>query len=161
MTVNKSYISSERMIFMAQKKKLKKNMNNSNVWIAALIGGGIALAVSIILILITPFFLVKAENPNAFAETVAYISLFIGGLTGGFISANSCRQMPFRSAAISASVTALPILLISFFIPGGFNVIGAIIIMAIIYGSTFLGAFLLTRGISNKKRSMKKALKRR
>ena len=156
-----SYISSERMVFMARKKKAQNIKKDTDIYIASLIGGGIGLAASLLMILISPLILIKTATPNAFAQIAACLSLFLGGCTGGFMSAVRCRNMPMGSGLLSSLVTVVPTLLVSFFIPGGADILGAVIIIAISAGGAALGAFIFLKSSGNKKKKMKRALKRR
>lgn len=143
------------------KKRVPHGKSEPNIWLGALIGGGIGLAAVLGLALIMPLALMGLDDPNGFALPAAAFCVFMGGLVGGFISANTSKGAEIISGLLSAAVIILPMLLISFIYGKGFAPIGFLIILASLLISSFLGAFAVLKLNSGRKRSMKRAMRRR
>lgn len=141
----------------------KRNIGNRepSLVVSALIGGGIGLAVIIITALISPLLLLNMGDPNSMITPVAAVCVFIGGATGSVIAARLCGESFAVSGLISASVMLLPILLVSFLIPGERNVVLSAAMSAVLLASSLLSSFAASRISSNRKKNMKKLMKRR
>ena len=146
---------------MENNKKRNPSANQQNPFICALIGGGISLAVIILAVLLCPFVALKLSNPNAIAMPISYVCAFIGALIGGFVSAKKCGDSMIQVGLMSSGVTVLPMVLVSFLIPGSGNIISALIIIAVIVCASMLGAYSVMKINGSRKRNMKKVMKRR
>ena len=145
---------------MAQKRKIP-NQSGENVYIVSLIGGVLGIAISVLLILLSPLILIKTNNPNSLSAITAWICLFIGGFVSAFLAATRLGNEAVKSGLLVGASMILIILPISFFVRGDFNVIGALITLLVIMLSAFLGGFAVYRLNTDQKRNMKKAMKRR
>ena len=145
---------------MAQKRKIP-NQSGENVYIVSLIGGVLGIAISVLLILLSPLILIKTNNPNSLSAITAWICLFIGGFVSAFLAATRLGNEAVKSGLLVGASMILMILPISFFVRGDFNVIGALITLLVIMLSAFLGGFAVYRLNTDQKRNMKKAMKRR
>ena len=145
---------------MAQKRKIP-NQSGENVYIVSLIGGILGIAISVLLILLSPLILIKTNNPNSLSAITAWICLFIGGFVSAFLAATRLGNEAVKSGLLVGASMILMILPISFFVRGDFNVIGALITLLVIMLSAFLGGFAVYRLNTDQKRNMKKAMKRR
>ncbi|MBO5870249.1 MAG: YrzE family protein [Clostridia bacterium] len=146
---------------MENNKKRNPSANQQNLFICALIGGGISFAVMTLTVLLFPFVALKLGDPNAIAIPISYMCAFIGALVGGFVSAKKCGDFMIQVGLMSSGVTILPMVLISFLIPGSGNIISALIIIAIIVCASMLGAYSVMKINGSRKRNMKKVMKRR
>lgn len=144
---------------MAQKRKIPNQ--GENVYIISLIGGLLGIVISVLLILLSPFILIKTPNPNSLSAITAWICLFIGGFGSSFLASMRSGNEFIKSGLLVGASMVLMILPISFFINGDFNIFGALITLAVIMLSTFLGSFAVYRLNTDQKRNMKKAMKRR
>ena len=146
---------------MEHNKKRATPATTQNAFICALVGGGISLAVMLIAALAFPLAALKFEDPNASAMPISYICAFIGALIGAFAAAKKCGHSSVQTGLMSGAVMLLPMILVSLVIPGGGSIISALIIGAVIMGASFLGSFVNMKLSGNRKRNMKKAMKRR
>ncbi len=146
---------------MAFHKKNNNPNSEPSFVVSAFIGGGIGLLISVLLILLSPIILLKTANPNSLTALMAWISLFVGGIISAFLVSKQFKQITLGISLAIGGVMAVCLVPISFFVSGEFDILGAVITLIIIFGSTFLGGFIVYKQSSNRNRSMKKALKRR
>lgn len=125
----------------------------------ALFGGGIGLAAAFAAALLLPLFAVKSENAIAYAVPIAALSLFIGGVVGGYIGAYRGRSIV--AAVASGGVMLLPIVLISLFISGNGGAFGILLPLCGLAAGIAAGSFVALKRRSNAGRSIKRAMKRR
>ena len=143
---------------MTQKRKIP---GGENIYLYSLIGGGIGVLISSFLILLSPFVLIKTQNPNSISAITAFACLFIGSFVSSFLTAFRFGSDTIKLGLFIGLAMLLIIFPISLFIKGEFDVLGALINVTIIMVSTFLGGYLIHRLNTNQKRSMKKVMRRR
>lgn len=132
-----------------------------NVFISALIGGGIGLAVTLLLVLILPFVALSFEDPASTALPIAVVCAFVGAVVGAFISAKKCKSSVMPVCLISAAVMLVPLTAVSFFVGGKGSIIGAALIIGAILIASLATALAVMKISGSRKRNMKKVLKRR
>lgn len=145
---------------MEQNKKRTPN-DRPNMLISALIGGGVSLSVMLLTAFVFPFVALKFNNPNALSAPMAYITVFLGAMVGSFVSAKRNGDMMLGSGMLSGAFMLLPMALVSLIIPGDMSFLSALAAIAVIALASFLGAFAVMKLGTNRKRNMKKAMKRR
>ncbi len=146
---------------MENNKKRNPSVNGQNPFICALIGGGISFAVMLLTALVFPLVALKLSDPNATAMPISCVCAFVGALSGGFISAKKCGHSVIQVGLMSSGITVLPMVLVSLIVPGNGNFVSALIIIAIIVSASLLGSYAVMKISGNRKRNMKKAMKRR
>lgn len=129
------------------------------LWLCALIGGGIGLGVIIVFALLSPLMILKTEDPNSMITIFSAISVFSGGTVGAFIAANRSRS--FACGMLSSVVILVPMLIVSIITSEAPGWSSALISLIATIASSALGAYIATAAFNNKKRNMKKAMKRR
>lgn len=145
---------------MAQKRKIP-NQGGESIYIVSLIFGLLGILITVLLILLSPFILIKMPDPNSVSSVAAFVCLFIGGFISSFLASTRLGIEAIKSGLLVGATMVLIILPISFFIKGSFDLIGAAITLSIIMISAFLGGFIVFRMNTDQKRNMKKAMKRR
>lgn len=143
------------------KKKNPVSGNESNIFVCALIGGGIGFGITLALALILPFAVTGFDDPNSLAMPMACLSAFVGSFAGAFISAKRNGGLSVQTGLLSSAVMLLPMIAVSFIIPGESNMIGALVMVAVIVVAALLGSLAVNKLTGNRKRSMKKVMKRR
>ncbi len=147
---------------MDHRRKTKNpQKDQTNLLICALIGGGIGLALSILLALIMPMAIINSSDPNSLTTPLAAVCIGLGGMAGAVTSSKKSNQMKFLAGMLSTAVILVPIFLISLIIPQNFNIMNAIVSVSALLISASIGAFTVSKTSSNQKRNMKKAMKRR
>ena len=132
-----------------------------NFFKSSLIGGGIGLALAALVILISPFAMLSFGSPNSLALPFAAIAVFLGSAAGSVFAATQYKDSPIAAGLLASGIIALPLTIISFFIPYEASVINIAVISASLIGASLLGSLSVAKLSSNRKRNMKKALKRR
>lgn len=132
---------------------------NIPMWLCALIGGGIGLGVIVVFALLSPLLILRTDDPNSMTAVFAAVSVFSGGAVGAFISAN--RAKSFVSGMLSSVVIIIPMLLVSLLTSETPEWSSALISLIATISASALGAYIATAMGKNKKRNMKKAMKRR
>ena len=87
------------------KKKLRQE--GHGLFLSSLIAAWIGAAVAVALLLIAPFMLLPLDDPNSFALFAAAACIFLGGATGGYLSAISAKGNELWAALISGSAMLL------------------------------------------------------
>lgn len=146
---------------MENAKKPHNQRSDGNLLIGALISGGIGLGVILGLTLLLPLIFIGGNDPDAMVLPMAIISVALGGFTGGFISARREKGEELLSAAITSLMMVAPMVLISFLYKKGFDFGGFAIIAITLVASALSGAVLVSKAGGNKKRSLKKIMKKR
>lgn len=146
---------------MEHNKKRRAVRSSGNVVTEGLIGGGIGAGTVLLLLLLLPILLITFEDPNLLAVPTVCLAVFIGGAVCGIVAANRCGESPLLAAVIGASAMLLPIFIVSLTLGGTADITVALLVVAVLLASSAGGAFLTQRFRSDKKRNMKKALKRR
>lgn len=146
---------------MEKAKKLPKPQSSGNLFMTSLISAGIGLGVVLALALLLPLFFIGGTDPEALVLPMAIISIVSGGFTGGFISAKREKGDELLSAGITALMILAPMAVISFLYKKGFSFGGFAIIAVALVISALVAAALVAKAGGNKKRSMKKILKKR
>ena len=142
-------------------KRQKLNTGKQNWWVNSLIGGGVGLAVTVISVLLMPLLLLRSPDPNALILPAAAICLFIGAIAGSIIGALNAKGKEMISGAINCGIIFAAMLLISFMFKKGFDLIGFLVLTAVIIISSLLGAFAVMKMNTSQKRNMNKMMKRR
>ena len=142
-------------------KRQKRITNEKNWWINSLIGGGIGLAISMLAALLMPILLLKLDDTYAFILPAAGLCLFAGGIAGGIIGALNTKGREIISGLINSGVMLSAMLLVSFMFKKGFDLIGFLILTAVIILSSLLGAFAVMKTNNSQKRNMNRMMKRR
>lgn len=127
-------------------------------WLCALIGGGIGLGVVLVCALLSPLLILKTEDPNSMITIFSAISVFSGGAVGAFIAAN--RSKSFACGMLSSVVIIVPMLIVSILTRETPEWISALVSLIATVGASALGSYIATAAFKNKKRNMKKAMKR-
>ena len=146
---------------MENNKKRNPSVNGQNPFICALIGGGISFCVILLTALIFPIAALKMSDPKAMAMPISCVCAFMGAVTGSFVSAKKCGHSAIQAGLMSAGITVLPMALVSLIVPGNSNFVSALVIIGIIVSASLLGAYAVTKINGNRKRNMKKVMKRR
>ncbi len=144
----------------------KQNANpakngESGFIIPALIGGGTGLTATLLLTLLAPFLLLNLNDPNSFGTATAAVCALLGGASGAGAATVLCRDMPFQSGMLSAGISVIPLILISLFLPGDFDFAKCGIILASFAAGAGAVSFFISRSRTNRKKNMKKIMKRR
>ncbi|MBR6755245.1 MAG: YrzE family protein [Clostridia bacterium] len=129
--------------------------------VAGLIGGGVGLTVTLILVLIAPFLLLNTNDPNSVSNYCAAVCAFIGSGVGSAIASLLCKESPLQAGLLSGATEVVPIILVSLFLPGSINFVNCAIILSSIGLGAFSVSFLIMRTKSNQKKNMKRVMKRR
>lgn len=127
----------------------------------SLIGGGIGLALVIATVLISPFAMLSFSAPNALALPFAAVAVLLGGASGSAYSANRYKDAPIAAGMISSGIIAIPLVIASFFIPQSRSLFNTAIISASLIGGSIAGSVSIAKIASDRKRNMKRAMKRR
>ncbi len=128
---------------------------------SALIGGGIGVALIIMLALLSPFALLSFSSPNSTVLPMTAVCVFLGGISGATLAAKSCKDSPLSAGMLSAAVIAVPLIIVSLFFGGEWWLTAFGIIIASLAVSAFVGSWVVSKAGRSRKRNMKKALKRR
>ena len=128
---------------------------------SALAGGGIGIALTVMLALLSPFALLGLSDPNSTVLPITAICVFFGGASSAAIAAKNCRESPLAAGMLSAAVIAVPLTVTSFFISGEWWVASLGVMLASLIFSALFGVWLVVKAGKSRKRNMKKALKRR
>lgn len=144
-----------------RRKNTNPQKSETNILICALIGGGIGLALSLMLALIMPMAIINSGDPNSLTTPLAAVCIGLGGMTGAVTSARKSKDSKFLAGMLSSAVILVPLSLVSFLLPQNFNMLNGIISVSALMLSAFLGAFATSKTSSNSKKNMKKAMKRR
>lgn len=128
---------------------------------SALIGGGVGLALILMLALLSPFALLGFSNPNATVLPMTAVCVFLGGISGATLAAKSCKDSPIAAGMLSSAVIAVPMVAVSMFAGGEWWLAAFGIIIASLAVSAFVGSWIVSKAGRSRKRNMKKALKRR
>ena len=140
----------------------KQNENNAGQFFKdSLLGGGIGIALTLLVILISPFAMLGLGSPNSLALVFAAIAVFLGSATGSAFSATRCKDSPILAGLLSSGIITLPPVIISFFLPYDTSVLNIAVISVSLIGASIIGSLTVTKFSSSRKRNMKKALKRR
>lgn len=146
---------------------MKRNTNkipqqsSDNILSATLIGGGIGIAVCILAVLLMPTILLNFDDPNSLTFIATAFCLILGSTTASITAANKAKNSKTLSGLLASAVLFVPILLISFFIPGDFNIITVLSTLAIIMLSGVCCSYIVQRLSANSKKNMKKFMKSR
>ncbi len=146
---------------MEKHKRKPPKTKEKDFWVNALTAGGIGLAVIMLCSFLMPLLLLNLPEPSSVTGILAWVSAFIGSLISGITAAKGARGKETVAALTACGVIMLPMLLLSFIYKKGFDIIGFLIVTAIIAAASILGAVIITRLSQNKSRGMKKAMKRR
>ncbi len=146
---------------MEHNKKRRAVRNSGNVVTEGLIGGGIGAGTILLLLLLVPILLITFEDPDPLTVPTVCLAVFLGGAVCGVIAANRCDESPLLAAVIGAAAMLLPIFIVSLTLGGKADIAVCALVVAVLLSSSAGGAFLTRRFRSDKKRNMKKALKRR
>ncbi len=147
---------------MERTKKREPEMNgSSNFFLTSLIGGGIGLGVTLLLVLLLPFAVLGFDDPNAFALPSACVCALAGSAVGSFFAVGRCKESPIAAALTASGVILVPMLIVSFFISGEFSIVGVLTVIGSIAAGSVLTSLLLTRTSKSRKRRMKNVMKRR
>lgn len=156
------YISTERKgIYMKKKRINPEAVNEKSVFICALIGGGVALLITLVLALLMPLLLLATDDPNSLVMPTVCTCSFLGIAVGAVISAKLCNDSFVVSGLLTFAVMFLPILLISLIIPSENNFLSAAVLLVSSLASSLLVSVLFSKLSGNRKRSMKRVMKRR
>lgn len=136
------------------------NGNESRFPLQSVIGGLIGFGVTVVLLLALPFLVLGFEDPNSFVLPSVCLCTFIGNAVGGFVSASKGNNM-IVATLISLGTAILPIILISFFVSGGFSLVSVVAVLLSATVGNVLSAFAVTKFSKSKKRKMKSVMKRR
>lgn len=139
----------------------KRALKQENPYVSALIGSGLALAMTVLTALVFPMISLRFNDPNALTALSAYLCLFIGAFVGAFVSARRDGKNHLAVAMLSGGFMLLPMLLISLIIPGGISFISAVAAVAVIAVASFVGGMAAQKLDTGHKRNMKRAMKRR
>ena len=127
----------------------------------SLIGGGIGIALTLLVILISPFAMLSFGSPNSLALLFAAIAVFLGSAAGSVFSATRYKESPIVSGLLSSGIIALPLIIISIFLPYEISFTNIAVISVSLIVASLAGSISVSKFSSNRKRNMKKALKRR
>ncbi len=144
-----------------EKHKKRRAPQSGNPYIDGLVAGGIGAGVLLLLVLLLPLLLITFDDPNSLALPAVCLSAFVGGAVCGVIAASRCKEAPLLSSLVGAAVMLSAILVASLAVGGEANITAGILVAAILLASCVGGAFVTQRFFADKKRNMKKALKRR
>ncbi|MBQ9848117.1 MAG: TIGR04086 family membrane protein [Clostridia bacterium] len=139
--------------------KNRSRIGGFPLWLCSLIGGGIGLGVTVACALLIPLLIKSTADPNSLVKIMAAACVFLGGAVGGFIASMQSRS--FASGMLSAAVCAVCMLVVSLFSEQPPEWSSALASLLALIASSALGSYLATATQKNKKRSMKRAMKRR
>lgn len=147
-------------MYMEQNKKRNPN-TNSNPCVSALIGGGMAIAVTVLTALVFPLISLRFNDPNALTAVSAYLCLFFGAFFGAFVGSKRDGMRYLAVAMMSGGMMLLPMILISLIIPGGGSFVSAVAVVVVIAVAAFLGGMVAQRIDTGRKRNLKRVMRRR
>ncbi len=146
---------------MKKKRVNPEAANERSVFICSLIGGGAALLITLVLALLMPLLLLAADDPNSLVMPTVCVCSFVGVAVGAVISARLCKDSFVVCGLLTFAVMFLPILLISLIIPNKSDFLNAAVISVSSLASALLASVLYSRISGNRKRNMKRVMKRR
>lgn len=148
-------------MYMEKNNRAPRARGEKNVWISGVIGGGAGLAVTLVSALLLPLALVSLDDPKPFVFPLACLCVFVGGILGGFVSAKNARGNELLASLIGSAAMLLPMLVISLFINRQGSALHLLLVAASAVISFLLGSGVIRAISQNKKRNMKRAMKRR
>jgi hypothetical protein len=113
------------------------------------------------MILISPFAMLGLSSPNSLALIFAAAAVFLGSASGSVFSATQYKDSPVAAGLLSSGIIALPLIIVSLFLPYETSLVSIAVISASIIVASLFGSIAVSKFSSNRKRNMKKALKRR
>ena len=128
---------------------------------ASLIGGGIGIALTALVILLSPFTILSSASPSSLSLVLAAAAVFLGSAAGSVFSATHYKDSPVLAGLLSSGVIALPLIITSLFLPYETSATNVAVISASLIVASLIGSISVSKFSSNRKRNMKKALKRR
>ena len=156
------YINREEgKIYMDNSKRRNRGNAPQSMWLSGLLGGLVGIGIITAMILLLPFAVLRTENPNSLALPVAALSVFVGSAVGSFFGVKRCMDACYRVALIAAGVVCFPLLLFSFFIIGESSLLRGAIIFGTVLAGAMLTALAVQKFSANRKRNMKRVMKRR
>ncbi len=143
------------------KKRVPKNNSEQNNLVTALTGGAMGLGVTTALMLISPLLLLKSSEPKSLLTATAAMCILTGGIVSGLFCGNRDKNSPIITSIFSCGIMILPLILMSVFIRGSFDILSAVINIVSLFSSAPVTAFILNRSSKSRGKNMKKIMKRR
>lgn len=148
-------------IFMKPNTQRNPNSSNENILKPVLIGGAIGIAVCILSVLLMPTVLLNFDDPNGLTFIGASVCLALGAITASVTASKKSKNSKLLSGILASATVFLPVLLISFFLPGKLGILNIAIATALTVGFGFLCSYLITKFSANSNKKMKKIMRGR
>ena len=143
-------------------KSFKQNESNTKDFFkSSLLGGGIGIALTLLVVLISPFAMLGFSSPNALTLLFAAIAVFLGSASGSIFAASGYKDSPILAGLLASGVIAFPLVIVSLFLPYDVSFLNILVISISLISASLLGSLTVGKLSSNRKRNMRKALKRR
>lgn len=146
---------------MTHKMKSNALKTDFSFTVSGLIGGGVGLTATLVLVLIAPFLLLSTNDPNSLGNYTAAVCALIGSCIGSAIASILCKENTIQAGLLSGATEVIPIVAVSLFLPGSINFVNCAIMLSSIGIGAFSVPFFMTRARSNQKKNMKRVMKRR
>lgn len=144
-----------------EKSKKRRIERGGNLFVESLISGGIGLGVAVVALLLMPIALLPLKEPGTLLLPAVSAVVVLGGAACGVTASLRFCESSLAISLIGAGVILLPIIAVSLFVSGNFNIFNFALIALLIFASSVLSGLAVVRFRSSKKRSMKRAMKRR
>ncbi len=146
---------------MEQNRKSSLANDKQSLFISALIGAGIGIAVTLAFAFLMPLVLLNTSSPNDLVRLSAPLCTVLGGCAGSVISTKLFAEQNLLPSLVCLGLMAAPILLASLFVSGERDFLTSALVLLGLAASSLLTSFVMLRRNTSKKKRVKKLMKRR